>query len=283
MSASDIWAVVLAGGEGNRLRSLTVTPGGQTVPKQFCSLRGGASLLEETLWRAESVTQWRRMLTVVAAQRDPNATVIVLPSDHYVRSETVLARALQQAVQLARVDRQHLYLLGLVPEEINSELGYIVPGDHASFEPACVRRFVEKPSFEIARGLVQIGALWNVFILAASVTSLTGLYAERYPKLLEEMSRAVVRDASCPQDAPAANALYPSLPILDFPRDVLEGQESMLRVLAVPACGWSDLGTPRRVAETLRRIAGRSEAAHNSITSAHVSLATQHARQKYPS
>ena len=45
---------------------------------------------------------------------------------------------------------------------------------------------------------------------------------------------------------------------LDFSRDVLEGQESRLRVLTVPACGWSDLGTPRRVADTLSRIAAKS-------------------------
>jgi len=62
-------------------------------------------------------------------RRDPNATVVVLPSDHFVRKEGVLARGLQQAVRLARIDYQHVYLLGLVPDEIDPELGYILPGD----------------------------------------------------------------------------------------------------------------------------------------------------------
>ena len=49
MSGGNVWALILAGGEGTRLSSLTTTPGGLSVPKQFCSLQGGASLLEETL------------------------------------------------------------------------------------------------------------------------------------------------------------------------------------------------------------------------------------------
>jgi mannose-1-phosphate guanylyltransferase len=321
LNASNVWAVVLAGGDGSRLRSLTIAPDGQSVPKQYCSLQGGASLLEETLQRAEGVTHRQRTLTVVAAQhrhwwqeplrsaprnniivqpenkgtgpglllpllhiaeRDANATVVILPSDHFVQNETVLARALKQASQLARVDRRHLYLLGLVPEEIDPELGYIVPQEAASLLPSRVQRFVEKPSIEVARNLVQSGALWNVFILAASVTSLLRLYAERHSSLVEQMTRAVMCDRSCPGEAPAAHALYPTLPRLDFSRDVLEGQESLLRVLTVPACGWSDLGTPRRVANTLRLIGHRSEQAQYAAAAAHLNLAAQHSNQECP-
>jgi mannose-1-phosphate guanylyltransferase len=204
MSAANVWALVLAAGEGSRLRGLTTTPGGLSVPKQFCSLQGGASLLEETLQRAESVAQRRHMVTVVAAQhrrwweaplwfaepenvivqpenkgtapglllpllhivrREPSATVVVLPSDHFVREEAVLARGLRQAARLARVDPQHVYLLGLVPDEIDPELGYILPDERAAMAATAVRQFIEKPSVGVARDLVQDGALWNVFIL----------------------------------------------------------------------------------------------------------------------
>src|SRR5271168_1611036 len=166
---SNNWALVLAAGNGSRLSSLTTTAAGGAIPKQFCSLRGGASLLEETLRRARrAVAHPGRILTVVAeqhrqwwesplhamlaenvivqpenkgtatglllplvhlVQRDPNATVLVLPSDHFVRRPAVLIRAMHQAVRLADVDRRHIYLLGLTPEEIDPELGYIVPRD----------------------------------------------------------------------------------------------------------------------------------------------------------
>jgi len=320
MSAANVWALILAAGEGSRLRGLTTTPGGLSVPKQFCSLQGGASLLEETFGRAESVAQRRHIVTVVASQhrrwweaplrsaepenvivqpdnkgtapglllpllhivrRDPNATVVVLPSDHFVRREDVLARGLQQAARLARIDHQHVFLLGLVPDEIDPELGYIVPHDRAATAAATVQQFVEKPSVDVARVLVRDGALWNVFILAASARALVDLYTARHPSLVADMSRAVEQDGNNSLEANAARTLYPQLPTLDFSRDVVQCQESRLRVLTVPACGWSDLGTPQRVADTLNRIGKKSNPAQDLSHSAYLSLAAQHSRQHY--
>src|SRR5690554_2699609 len=59
------WALVLAAGEGNRLRSLT-TMGGIAVPKQFCSLNGGVSLLHAAIERARVVAPPERICVVVA-------------------------------------------------------------------------------------------------------------------------------------------------------------------------------------------------------------------------
>jgi mannose-1-phosphate guanylyltransferase len=51
----NAWALVLAAGEGSRLRLLTTPPSGTTVPKQFCSPYSGPSLLDEALCRAHFV------------------------------------------------------------------------------------------------------------------------------------------------------------------------------------------------------------------------------------
>ncbi len=214
--------------------------------------------MEETLQRAESVAQRRHVVTVVAAQhrrwweaplwftepenvivlepgnkgtapglllpllhivrREPSATVVVLPSDHFVREEAVLAGGLQQAARLARVDPQHVYLLGLVPDEIDPELGYILPDGRGAMAAAGVRQFIEKPSVDVARDLVQDGALWNVFILAASARALLSLYASRYSSLVADMSQAVEQDGRNSMDTDTARALYPQLPTLDFSR-----------------------------------------------------------------
>jgi len=320
MSGADDWALMLAGGEGTRLSSLTTTPGGLTVPKQFCSLQGGVSLLQETLSRAAAVAPRRRTLAVVSdrhrrwweaplwllrprniivqpenkgtavglllpllhlARRNPCATVLVLPSDHFVRDEAVLAQSLQYATRLAHAHTQHVYLLGLLPEQVDSELGYIEPEERTRGAVAPVRRFVEKPAADIARGLIDGGALWNMFIMAASVRALLSLYSRRYPQLITQLTDAVEEDRLCPQDALAAQRLYSTLPTLDFSRDVLQGQETALRVLTVPACGWSDLGTPQRVAETLSRYRNRCEAAPGIPHAAYLSLADQHAQQQF--
>jgi mannose-1-phosphate guanylyltransferase len=44
-----MWAVVLAGGDGSRLREITTTAVGEVIPKQFCSLQKKTCLLENAL------------------------------------------------------------------------------------------------------------------------------------------------------------------------------------------------------------------------------------------
>src|SRR5262245_31154240 len=84
------WAIVLAAGEGKRLRELTMR-GGIDTPKQFCSLRGGRSLLGDALARAARIAPRKRMLVVVAAEHRrfwereladlPRENVIVQPAN----------------------------------------------------------------------------------------------------------------------------------------------------------------------------------------------------------
>ncbi|MGH3672304.1 MAG: hypothetical protein ACRDSH_16995, partial [Pseudonocardiaceae bacterium] len=73
--------------------------------------------------------------------------------------------------------------------------------------------------------------------------------------------------------------LYQRLPIIDFSRDIVPRQESCLRVVRVPSCGWSDLGTPKRVGEAVRAAPARApvkthRAPANGIE--RLSLAAQH-------
>ena len=71
--------------------------------------------------------------------------------------------------------------------------------------------------------------------------------------------------------------LYRRLASMDFSRDVLKGQESRLRVLRVPNCGWTDLGAPQPVAQTLRRFPLELlTIPRASIDASYVNLAAQH-------
>lgn len=104
------------------------------------------------------------------------------------------------------------------------------------------------------------------------------LFEQRYPKLVKEMRSIVALQAWDLNVAAAFSDLYEHLPQIDFSRDVLEVFSSSLRLLRVPACGWSDLGTPKRVAETLRRLEWH-ELSHLPISSSSgpINLAVQHA------
>src|SRR3954470_24153994 len=60
------WGVVLAGGDGARLRSLVKLICGEERPKQFCPLFGGGTLLAQTLRRAELMIPREQLLVSVA-------------------------------------------------------------------------------------------------------------------------------------------------------------------------------------------------------------------------
>jgi hypothetical protein len=74
------------------------------------------------------------------------------------------------------------------------------------------------------------------------------------PVILAAMRTAIARDLENETGRTAVAQLYERLPNLDFSRDLLAGAEADLRVLTVPRCGWTDLGTPRRVAEAIAQM-----------------------------
>jgi mannose-1-phosphate guanylyltransferase len=213
-------------------------------------------------------------------QRDPEARIVLLPSDHHVDNEGALATALRRAIRQLHAMSRQILLLGISPEQADPGLGYIVPGDKVERNMSTVIRFVEKPCATRAQRLIKGGALWNSFIVAARASALLELFQTRIPQIVDDMRVAVVRDQSNPNDSVATTNLYRRLSDIDFSKQVLEGAESMLRVVPVPRCGWSDLGTPTRLAETLQRLPQQGELPQDPSNplAGFLNLSQQHAR-----
>jgi mannose-1-phosphate guanylyltransferase len=287
MSSTDTntWAVVLAGGDGFRLRRLTSDAPGTTVPKQFCTLDGGASLIEMALARAERLVPTDRMLVSVTDShrvwwqddlillppdnivrqpsnrgtlagvllplievfvRDPAARVIVVPSDHFVADEVVIETAARCALSHTKEHPEHVVLLGVQPEVCDPDYGWIVPDTGSGEDPRRVASFFEKPDRDTARRLYDEGGLLNTFIFAGRVWRLIELCEALEPILfwslrLARWHRFGVPGGSLPE-------AYQQLPTGDFSRDILQRISETLLVQKVPPCGWSDLGTPERIA-----------------------------------
>jgi mannose-1-phosphate guanylyltransferase len=323
LNARQPWSLVLAGGDGNRLRALTTKPCGTSVPKQYCSLHGGHSLLEDAIARAQRLVPADRVCTIVAQQhrqwwtecapllealergnlivqprnlgtgigilysllhilaKDPHARVVLLPADHYVRDENVLNRALLQALQRLERSADRPVLLGLQPDEPDTDLGYVLPGAPDPAGGHSVARFIEKPAYTVAREIIDAGGLWNTFIMVAAASTLLNLFMPRFARLVMEMQviLATGRSAGSPTASwPALLSLYDRLPELDFSRDLLEGRAADLCVLRVPPCGWSDLGTPRRIGQIVQRLGDDSAdraPADGYQAAAHLNLAAQ--------
>jgi mannose-1-phosphate guanylyltransferase len=170
-------------------------------------------------------------------------------------------------------------LLGVDPESADEELGYIVPGRPCSAGIRHVARFVEKPSASTAQSLIAEGALWNVFILTARARALLELIDRSCPGIVAELRHALaqVHDGASAVDRLAA--IYERLPELDFSRHVAQPAASSLRVIRAPQCGWSDLGTPKRVADVLNRtVSTKARPVTTSQLPSCISLAEQFAR-----
>ncbi len=266
------WALVLAGGDG------------VASPLPFSLRRSEGALLQDALRRAQAVVDRDRICTLTAATqvsdwhppawqrsashrilqyaqrgtgaavllgllrlvaRDPEARVLLLPCDHAVRDEAVLSRAMRAALAHAQAHADAIVLLGFEPDAPLTSLGYIVPAQAAGGTPVAVSEFVEKPTPIRACELVRRGALWNGFIIAASAAALLRLYQRRHAHARATLASALTADAERSGLRRLTAAAYVALPRIDFSLDVLVGQECRLSVLAVPACGWVDIGQRR--------------------------------------
>jgi mannose-1-phosphate guanylyltransferase len=282
------YGIVLAGGDGSRLSGLTTTSTGERVPKQFCSLAGGPTLLRQTIDRAAALVPRDHIVVVVSekhrawwqreladlprenvliqpenrgtasgillpalsiARRDPGASVVVLPSDHHVGDEATLRASFRSALAEVTLAPERIALLGVTPDSPDTQYGWIVPRSSSRARMQPIEVFVEKPPLERARELMARGGLWSSFLFACRLSALLDAFERTQPELL----RVFLAESSSLRSGVDLAALYSSVPLRDFSRDVLERVADRLGVLAVPACGWSDLGTPERVASVLAR------------------------------
>jgi mannose-1-phosphate guanylyltransferase len=284
------WGIVLAGGSGRRLHSLTADSTGTVIPKQFCSVFEGPSLLTMTIRRVRAVVDPDRILVVVAAghrrwwepelrdippenivvqpcdrgtacgvllpltsilYRDRAARVVVAPSDHYVRHETTLRGSLLQALAYLDERPHELVLLGMEPDRPDTEYGWITPCPGSARAVRTVASFVEKPDMRLAERLMQRGSLWSSFTFVATGETLMDHFLQALPWLVDRFTSAL-EFVSWDRPNHVLLRLYDHLPTVDFSQRVLQLVTERLCVLAVPACGWTDLGTPQRLVECIR-------------------------------
>jgi mannose-1-phosphate guanylyltransferase len=282
------WVIILAGGSGERLRSVT-SADGRTVPKQFCRFGGRDSMIEITLARARRLTSASRILAVVrddhrpwweseladvwsdnvlvhtqnrgtavallhamlcVIDRDPSAVFVVLSSDHAVDDEGILREVILEAVEEARRSSSHVILIGAPSETPDPSLGWIIPGRPSSGRTRAVAEFVEKPSLAQAAECVRRGALRNTLILAGSARALLRMYAI---ELSGKVGAFEEREDAFHVKIQALASMYPHLPAMDIGRDILQRSARWLRVLPLPECGWTDIGTIDRLQAWWRR------------------------------
>ena len=294
--SDQLWSIILAGGEGTRLRALVHRWLGRLTPKQYCAFVGTRSMFQHTLDRAARLTPPDRTLTVVAhshrrdalaqlegrggstilfqpANRDtaagvflpltyirakaPQATVVLYPSDHFVYPEERFIEVVRRAIRIVESLPDRVVMLGLAPDRLELEYGWIQPGQSLASRPGesvqAVHSFLEKPDAGQADAALRTGALWNTLVCAANVELLWTLGRRCLPDMMplfEQLSQAI----GGPEEGRALKAIYRNMPTKNFSSDLLQLVPGKLAVVELTGVLWSDWGKPERIAETLRRI-----------------------------
>ena len=162
----DRWAVILAGGDGTRLQSMTRAMTGDNRPKQFVPVIGGTTLLDQTRRRvARSVMPSQTFIVVTqkhyrfyqslaheispglliqqpankgtapaiiyallrVAIKSPRATVALFPSDHFFTDDEGFMSHIDTAFDAAQITPETITLLGITPASPEKEYGWIEP------------------------------------------------------------------------------------------------------------------------------------------------------------
>jgi len=172
----DLWSLVLAGGNGERLKPFIKLWLGWHKPKQYCTFVGTRSMFQHTLDRSDRIISPERRVTVVARDHsdeamsqfasrakgkvilqpanrdtaagiflgiahirayDPKATVLIFPSDHFVYPEERFVEIAHSMAHAARFMKHWIFLLGVSPDYPEREYGWIQPGAHLGWFSGC--------------------------------------------------------------------------------------------------------------------------------------------------
>jgi mannose-1-phosphate guanylyltransferase/mannose-1-phosphate guanylyltransferase/mannose-6-phosphate isomerase len=263
--------VILSGGSGTRLWPMSRPE----RPKQFLPLASDATMFEATLARAADGARFADPMVIANASHaalidaqlagtaatlvlepvarntapaialaallaDPDAPLLVMPSDHVITDEAAFMTAIDAALPL--VADGWLATFGITPDGPETGYGYIQVGDTISPGVHRVARFVEKPDLARAKAMIAGGDhVWNGGIFLFRADAFLSALAAHAPDMLAATKRAV---------AGATRHGHHILPDADAfaasPSDSIDYavMEKADKVAVVPvAMGWSDVGS----------------------------------------
>jgi len=207
-----VYAVIMSGGLGVRFWPKSR----RSLPKQFLKTVGDKTMIELTIDRIKNVIDKDKIYVVtnksytsiikdltgikdenifkepmnketascigLAAvkllKKDFEAVMIVLPSDHVIEGQEEFEKALKFGIKTA-VDKDSIVTLGITPTRPECGYGYIEKGDMLEEGAYKVKRFVEKPNIDVAKGFIEKGNFfWN-----------SGMFIFRADRLLREIKK----------------------------------------------------------------------------------------------
>jgi mannose-1-phosphate guanylyltransferase len=285
------WAVVLAGGDGTRLRSLTRKIAGDERPKQFCSVLGRKTLLEEARSRVALEIAPERTLYVVnrihepyyapllhnesarnfavqpsnrgtapailyglmrIAAIDSKARVAFFPSDHYISDDEKFMAHVRTALNSAWQRPDLAILLGLDPESPEVEYGWIEPSEPIGLQSSiCGVRRFWEKPNHLLAQVLQLRGCLWNSFVMVASVQALLQIMKRAVPLLYDSFLSFSPLLGTPDEPKLIDKLYERMVEINFSHQVLSHLPERLAVLKVTGIRWNDLGEPKRVMASL--------------------------------
>ncbi|WP_025743216.1 mannose-1-phosphate guanylyltransferase [Aquimarina pacifica] len=273
---NNYYAVLMAGGIGSRFWPVSTTE----FPKQFHDMLGtGETLIQRTFGRLAKIVppqnifiltneryndlvleqlpqaEQRQVVTEPAMRNtapcilyaalkiqkeNPNAVMVVAPSDHWIEDEDAFIDNLEQSFKLC-AQSDILMTLGIQPGFPNTGYGYIQYDKEGKNSHKEVAQFTEKPDYPTAKKFISEGNyLWNAGIFIWSVKSIVGAFAKFQKEMTALFEKGIaVYNTEQEHDFIASN--YPLSENISIDYAILE---KATNVYVLPATfDWNDLGT----------------------------------------
>jgi mannose-1-phosphate guanylyltransferase len=269
-------AILMAGGVGSRFWPVSTTD----FPKQFHDMLGsGSTLIQKTFSRLSKLIPAENILILTnerynnlvleqlpmvkqeqvllepamrntapcilyaslkIQKQNPNALMVVAPSDHWIEDEEEFSRNLQQCFDFCQKENA-LMTLGIQPTFPNTGFGYIEFDKSDSNPIKKVNQFREKPDYETAKSFLQAGNfLWNGGIFIWSVKAITEAF-EKFQPQMNALFQLGVESYNTSNEKKFIEVNYAIAENISIDYAVMEKAKN---VYVLPATfDWNDLGT----------------------------------------
>lgn len=272
-----IYPVILCGGSGTRLWPLSR----QSYPKQFAKLTGETSLFQNAALRCKArefaaplvitADPFRFIVleqlasiemspleiliepaarntaaAIIASalaleKRDPDAVLLILPSDHDIPDTVAFRDAVRSALPEAVAGK--LVTFGIQPDRAETGYGYLrlTASGSASGAPQALAAFVEKPDEERAAAMVADGMhLWNAGIFLFSVRAIVEAFSQYATDTLEKARAALAQGKTDLGFTRLSPKPWADMPDVSIDYAIMEKAKNLV---VMPFHGrWSDLG-----------------------------------------
>ncbi len=272
----NYYAIIMAGGVGSRFWPVSTTE----FPKQFHDMLGsGDTLIQKTFSRLSKLIPVENILiltnekynAIVLEQlpmvkqeqvllepamrntapcilyaslkikkQNPDAVMVVAPSDHWIEDELGFAENLKQCFDYCTQENA-LMTLGIQPTFPNTGFGYIEYDKKDVNAIKKVNQFREKPNYETAKTFLDSGNfLWNGGIFIWSVSAIT----EAFEKFQPQMNALFLKGWESYNDAKEKNFIEENYALAENVSIDYAVMENAKNVFVLPATfDWNDLGT----------------------------------------